>query len=121
MNFSISANISESYNYDKTDQRLISAFLILFMTFKSLYFLRLNSLIAPQIDSIFTILNEIKDFLIVFITIFIAFVLSFWVLGFNRYFLWIKSKNNYLNDPEKDLKYYGFFNAFTHVWKASFK
>ena len=71
-------------NFSIIFMRVIEAFLVLFMFFKSLYFLSLVSDIAPLINIIFVILREIKNFLLVFIIGIFAFVLSFWIIGKNQ-------------------------------------
>jgi hypothetical protein len=61
--------------------RCIEAFLVLFLFFKSLYFLSLVSEMAPLVNIIFVILNEIQNFLIIFVLGLGTFVFTFWIIG----------------------------------------
>ena len=63
--------------------RIVEAFLIVVILLKSLYFLRLVKEIAPLVDIIMTILNDIKYFMAIFIIAEIAFVLAFMSIGKN--------------------------------------
>jgi hypothetical protein len=63
--------------------RIIEAFLTLLIYLKSLYFLRLVGNIAPIIDIIFVILNDIGHFMLIFTIGLIAFSHAFYIIGLN--------------------------------------
>ena len=63
--------------------RVIEAFLMILMWFKSLYYLSLVGEISPLVDSVFMILNDIKYFMIIYIIALMAFVNAFYVIGKN--------------------------------------
>lgn len=58
--------------------RVIESILIVFQMFKSLYFMRFVQEIAPLIDIIFVILNDIKYFVMIFIVIEFAFMIAYY-------------------------------------------
>ena len=70
-------------NFGQKVMRCIEALLVLFLFFKSLYFLSLVSEIAPLVNIIFVILREIQNFLIIFILGIGTFVFTFWIIGKN--------------------------------------
>ena len=63
--------------------RIIECILLLMMWFKSLYFLRLVNEIAPLVESIFVIMDDIKYFMLIFIIGVVAFAQAFFVIGKN--------------------------------------
>jgi hypothetical protein len=63
--------------------RVLEAMVILFMWFKSLYYLQLKEEIAPLVDIIFVVLREMKNFLIIYVISLIAFVQAYYILGKN--------------------------------------
>jgi hypothetical protein len=63
--------------------RIIEAILIVVILAKSLYFLRLVKEIAPLVDIIMTILNDIKYFMAIFIIAEFAFMCAFYSIGKN--------------------------------------
>mmetsp|Transcript_7702 Transcript_7702/g.11947 ORF Transcript_7702/g.11947 Transcript_7702/m.11947 type:complete len:114 (-) Transcript_7702:399-740(-) len=54
--------------------RCIEAVLIIFIWFKSIYFLRLHPEIAPLVDMIVIILGDVKYFMIIFLVALFGFV-----------------------------------------------
>lgn len=91
--------------------RCIEAFLVIFMFFKSLYYLRLISEIAPLINDIFAILKDIRYFILVYVLTIIAFILSFYIIGQNQ--------TDLLEDGEDGPSYSTMFGSFKHVYMAS--
>lgn len=97
---------------DTIFMRCIESFLVLLMFFKSLYFLGLNSEIAPLINIIFVIFHDILNFLLVYILGIIAFVFSFWLIG--------KNQNDLKEEgDEGDIPYVDLSSAFDHVYESS--
>ena len=72
------------YQIQTKDLRIIEAFLSILMWFKSLYYLSLIGEIAPLVDIIFVIMNDIKYFTIIFAISLMAFINAFYVLGKNQ-------------------------------------
>jgi hypothetical protein len=66
-----------------SNMRVIEAFGIMFMWFKSLYYLQLIPRIAPLIDIIFVILRDMKHFLLIFLISTISFIQTYYILGRN--------------------------------------
>lgn len=91
--------------------RCIEAFLIIFMFFKSMYYLRLISEIAPLINSIFVVLEDIRYFLLVYVLTIIAFFLAYWMIG--------KNQNDQLKEGEEPPSYSTILGSFDHVYSAS--
>ena len=63
--------------------RIIECILIVLMWFKSLYYMRLVPDIAPLVESIFVIMNDMLYFLLIFIIGIVAFTEAFWIIGKN--------------------------------------
>ena len=66
------------------EMRVIESIGILFMWFKSMYFLQLNPKIAPLIDILFVIVRDMKFFLIIFMFVEVAFMQTYYILGRNQ-------------------------------------
>jgi hypothetical protein len=64
--------------------RLIEAVLILMQWFKSLYYMRLVTEIAPLVESIFVIMNDMVYFLLIFLIGIVAFSEAFFIIGKNQ-------------------------------------
>ena len=64
--------------------RTVEAFLMIFMCFKSLYFLRLIKDVAPLIDAISNIVNDIKWFGFVYICFMISHGIALFSLSANQ-------------------------------------
>ena len=62
-------------------QRILEALLLVFITLKSLYFLRLIGEIAPLIDIIFVIVNDIKYFMLIYMIGLLCFIMAFYIIG----------------------------------------
>jgi len=71
------------YPFERKKIRIIEAILILSMWFKSMYYMRLVNKIAPLVESIFVIMNDMFYFLIVFFIGIIAFAEAFFLIGKN--------------------------------------
>jgi hypothetical protein len=67
--------------------RVIESVLILCMWFKSLYYMRLVTEIAPLVESIFVIMSEMLYFLLIFFIGIISFSEAFFILGKNQVML----------------------------------
>lgn len=81
------------------------------MWFKSLYYMRLVPEIAPLVESIFVIMNDMLYFLLIFIIGIIAFTEAFWIIGKNQVMLDINRKT----PPE----YSTLLGALRHVFISS--
>ena len=110
MSLNLIVTIDLFAGFSQIFMRCIETFLVLFMFFKSLYFLSLVSEIAPLVNIIFVILKEIKNFLLVFIIGLFAFVFSFWIIGKNQ---------SELEKDKEPPKYSAFWGAFDHVYTSS--
>ena len=64
--------------------RVFEAFLCIFMWSKSLYYLGLVGEIAPLVDIIFVIVNDIKYFMVIYLIALIAFINAFYIIGKNQ-------------------------------------
>ena len=62
-------------------QRILEALLLVVITLKSLYFLRLIGEIAPLIDIIFVIVNDIKYFMLIYMIGLLCFIMAFYIIG----------------------------------------
>jgi len=67
----------------KTKIRIIESVLILCMWFKSMYYMRLVTEIAPLVESIFVIMNDMFYFLLIFFIGILAFSEAFFLIGKN--------------------------------------
>jgi hypothetical protein len=65
------------------EQRVLFAFAILFYLASTFYFMKLIDNIAPLIDIIIRIFDDIKWFIFVFLCVIAAFGFSFYLLGAN--------------------------------------
>ena len=63
------------------DAHTIEAFLTILMWLKALYFMQLNEDIAPLIDSIFTVIKDIKTFIYVLLVGLAAYSNAFYIIG----------------------------------------
>ena len=75
--------INKYENFGIVKIRIIEAVLILSMWFKSMYYMRLVSAIAPLVESIFVIMNDMMYFLLIFIIGICAFSEAFFIIGKN--------------------------------------
>lgn len=64
--------------------RILEAFGTILLAQKSLYFLEMNSKIAPLIIIFYQVLSDIQYFIIVILIMFLAFATSFYLLGQNQ-------------------------------------
>jgi hypothetical protein len=101
----------ESAELSRTTLHVIEAFLIILMWFKSLYFLALFESLAPLIDSVYTVINDIKSFLIVFLIAICGYSNAFYIIG--------KNQVDINTDPEKHPEYAIITRAFMHVYMAT--
>ena len=63
--------------------RVVESLLILSMWFKSMYYMRLVTEIAPLVESIFVIMNDMLYFLLIFLIGIMAFSEAFFIIGKN--------------------------------------
>ena len=63
--------------------RVVESILILAMWFKSLYYMRLVNEIAPLVESIFVIMQDMLYFLLIFAIGIISFSEAFFIIGKN--------------------------------------
>ena len=69
-------------NYEPTQAlRIFEAFGMILLAQKSLYFLEMNSKIAPLILIFYQVLYDILDFIVVILIMFCAFSSAFYLLG----------------------------------------
>ena len=69
--------------FQKKTIRIIESVLILCMWFKSMYYMRLVTEIAPLVESIFVIMNDMFYFLLIFFIGILAFSEAFFLIGKN--------------------------------------
>ena len=81
-------------NIDVIVLRVIEAILIVFLLFKSLYFLRFVGEIAPLVDIIFVIMSDIKYFMVIFLIAEVAFITAFFCIGRNQRLLKLIEMDN---------------------------
>ena len=81
-NFIIVIDIFNPLGTDKI--RIVEVVLILMLWFKNIYYMRLVTEIAPLVESIFVILNDILYFLIIFVIGIFAFSEAFFIIGQNQ-------------------------------------
>ena len=67
--------------------RLVEAVLILMQWFKSMYYMRLVTEIAPLVEAIFVIMNDMLYFLLIFVIGIMAFSEAFFIIGKNQVML----------------------------------
>jgi hypothetical protein len=67
--------------YDRVKARYFETLCIVPLMSKSLYFFKLSGEIAPLIDIIFVIFNDIFYFMIIYCVALIAFVIAFYLMG----------------------------------------
>ena len=79
--------------------RIIEAILILSMWFKSMYYMRLVTEIAPLVESIFVIMNDMLYFLLIFLIGIVAFSEAFFIIGKNQVML-ARERSDY--DPSAE-------------------
>ena len=78
-------NMFTPFGTDKI--RLVEAVLILMQWFKSMYYMRLVTEIAPLVESIFVIMNDMLYFLLIFVIGIMAFSEAFFIIGKNQVML----------------------------------
>ena len=90
--------------YDRVTERYFEVLCVVTIMSRSLYFFRLFGEVAPLIDIIFVILNDIFYFMIIYGIALTAFVIAFYVMGQNQMELELtkwKSEGSKLEDkPE---------------------
>ena len=99
---------------DKSSGRIIEAVLLVFITLKSLYFLRLFGEIAPLIDIIFVIISDIQWFVLIYLIGLLCFIMAFYIIGQNQKDLAILAE-----DDEMIPDYTTIIGAFDHVFRSS--
>tara|TARA_B110000285_G_C15087848_1_gene597246 strand:- start:497 stop:1342 length:846 start_codon:yes stop_codon:yes gene_type:complete len=72
------------YSFGTAKIRIVEAILILSMWFKSMYYMRLVTEIAPLVESIFVIMNDMLYFLLIFLIGIVAFSEAFFIIGKNQ-------------------------------------
>lgn len=85
LNFSVTVLILVEANLVAT--RILEAALCFLLLMKSLYFMQLIDEIAPYVNIIFVILNDISYFMMIFIIFILAFSTVFYLLGRNQLYL----------------------------------
>lgn len=80
-NFITLINIQSEFG--TSNIRIVEAILILNMWFKSMYYMRLVTEIAPLVESIFVIMNDMLYFLLIFLIGIMAFSEAFFIIGKN--------------------------------------
>lgn len=108
-------------NIDVIVLRVIEAILIVFLLFKSLYFLRFVGEIAPLVDIIFVIMSDIKYFMVIFLIAEVAFITAFFCIGRNQRLLKLIEMDN---DPAQmeeyePPNYSTLMGAIDHVYLSS--
>ena len=61
--------------------RIYEALMIVSITLKSLYFLRLVGEIAPLVEIIIIIVYDIRYFLLIYIIALVSFIFAFYIIG----------------------------------------
>lgn len=95
-------------NIDVITIRIIEAILSVMLWFKSLYYLSLVGEIAPLVDIIFVIFNDIKYFMVIFLIALIAFINAFYIIGRNQ-----------LDLNTEEVPYATWMDAAHHVYLSS--
>lgn len=102
--------------------RYFEALCIVCMMMKSLYFFRLIGEIAPLVDIIFVILEDIKSFMVIYIVALVAFIIAYFVIGRNQKQIeleeWI-SNGSVVEDEPQGPEYSTLLGSTIHVYKAS--
>ena len=75
--------VNKFFSFGTAKIRIIEAILILSMWFKSMYYMRLVIEIAPLVESIFVIMNDMLYFLLIFLIGIVAFSEAFFIVGKN--------------------------------------
>ena len=75
------------FDFGTSNIRVIESVLILAMWFKSLYYMRLVTEIAPLVESIFVIMSDMLYFLLIFVIGIVAFSEAFFIIGKNQVML----------------------------------
>ena len=75
--------VNKFFSFGTAKIRIIEAILILSMWFKSMYYMRLVTEIAPLVESIFVIMNDMLYFLLIFLIGIVAFSEAFFIVGKN--------------------------------------
>lgn len=112
MNLYLSMNIFT--DIDVISSRYVEALLVIVMSFKSLYYMRLIKEVAPLIDAMSNILVDIRWFLFLFCVYMVSHAEALNSLSFNQYEI------TYLENPAKALvgPYYSMKNLFWNTYKA---
>ena len=116
--------VNAYYKIGTAKMRLIECLLILCIWFKSMYYMRLIQKIAPLVESIFVILDDMMYFLLVFGIGIFAFAEAFFILGQNQVLL---QKEDYFGKEipgvkEEDVtkpSYFKFPGAFFHAYMSA--
>ena len=85
LNFTVTILILAQANIVPT--RILEAALCFSLLMKSLYFMQLIDEIAPYVNIIFVILNDIVYFMMIFIIFILAFSIVFYLLGRNQLYI----------------------------------
>jgi hypothetical protein len=107
-----------SFVLSVSNMRVIESFGIMFMWFKSLYYLQLIPRIAPLIDIIFVILRDMKHFLLIFLISTISFIQTYYILGRNQMEIDKHHPVTAWNDRAKP-PYASFLGSLDHVIQSS--
>jgi hypothetical protein len=107
---------------DPINIRVVESILVVLICFKGLYFLSLIGEIAPLVDIIFVIIQDIKYFMLIYVIAVLALVCSFFLIGRNQEYY---AKLNLEGLPEEEVislipSYSRFRGAFIHVMQGSF-
>ena len=108
INMTLIFDTSFNGSLDTISKRQFEAILMVLLWFKSLYYLGLIGKIAPLIDIIFTIISDIKYFMIVYLICMIAFINAFQIIGKNQ-----------LELGTENVPYATWVEAMHHVYMAS--
>lgn len=101
-------------NGDHEQKRLSQAVLIVCLFTKSLYFMKLDSQIAPLINIISKVTWDIRFFMLIFFVIEIAFMLAYYCIGKNQ-----QESAIYNEDTESIPEYATLIGAFNHVYVST--
>lgn len=113
---------SLAFRYERVTERYFEALCIVPLMSKSLYFFRLFGEIAPLIDIIFVILNDLAHFMIIYCVALTAFIIAFYVVGQNQMELELKAWSEAGADPAEKPEptaYFTLQGAVIHVYLSS--
>ena len=100
---------------DIMNLRIIEAFLMIMMWFKSLYYIQLIGEISPLVDMIFIILTDIGYFMIVYAIGIMAFINAYKVIGLNQ----VQLGRERTDDSSFEVDYSSWKGAAMHVYLSS--